>query len=94
VVGGRSPGSRAYPSRLPDPPNGRSVAALARRDWHPRSQWRVRSGFTPASLSTNRMDRRSLQRGELGIEAGELAARALVQHGALGDQPACMVEVL
>src|SRR5580704_5015593 len=50
LVGGRSPGSRAHHPRLPDSQSDRSVAALMRRGWHPRSQWRVRAGFAPTSL--------------------------------------------
>ena len=51
VVGGRSPGSRAYPSRLPDRRMADQWLALTRLlRGHPRSQWRVRAGFSPASL--------------------------------------------
>src|ERR1700722_1237293 len=95
VVGGRSPGSRAHPPRLPDPPSGRSVAALSRRGWHPRSQWRVRAGFAPASLRHRPFIYEViLQGGEVCIETRELLALSLVEHRAFRDQPARCVEKL
>ena len=55
VVGGRSPGSRAYlsaPSRPALRTSGRDRRG-GRPRGHPRSQWRVRAGFSPASLTTD-----------------------------------------
>jgi hypothetical protein len=49
----------AYPPRLPSPPHGGASgrAPIARRGWHPQSQWRVRSGIAPASLGHRPMGR-------------------------------------
>src|SRR6478752_1546638 len=51
----RSPGSRAYrrrafPAAVVGVPVARARTRCGRR---PRSQWRVRAGFTPASLTTD-----------------------------------------
>src|SRR4029077_14782063 len=50
AVDDRSPGSRADPPAPSRPLTRGSVAALTRRGGHPRSQWRVRAGLSPASL--------------------------------------------
>ncbi len=49
-VSGRFPGSRAYPSAPSHLFSKQWLRVLTRYGWHPRSQWRVRAGFSPASL--------------------------------------------
>ena len=51
-IGGRSPGFRAFPPRLPGP-RGQWLRAGACERASARSQWRARAGFSPASLSTD-----------------------------------------
>src|ERR1019366_8317417 len=49
LAGGRSPGSRAYPSVPSHPAGGGTVACAtsARHRRHPRARWRVRAGSPP-----------------------------------------------
>ena len=50
-IGGRSPGFRAFPSRLPS--LSASGCRMGVRRASARSQWRARAGFSPASPSTD-----------------------------------------
>ncbi len=45
-------------------------------------------------LATNRMNVNTLQAGEIGVEARERGALPAIEHGAFGDQPTGMVQII
>ena len=59
------PGPPLAPSRPALRASGAAAVAAA-REGHPRSQWRVRAGFTPASLTTD-PGRRGCYRGDVAM---------------------------
>src|SRR5579862_7965991 len=96
MVGGRSPGSRAYSSAPSRSPRGRfRWLALARRDEHPRSQWRVRAGFAPASLHHRPLWTLLILHGvKVGVEIAEPRSRRCVELRFLREKSPCVVEVV
>ncbi len=45
-------------------------------------------------FTTDRMNVNSLQAGEIAVEARERGTLRAVEHGASGDQPACVVQIV
>jgi hypothetical protein len=44
--------------------------------------------------ATNRMNVNSLQAGEIGVETHERRTLSVVKHSTLGDQPACIIQIV